>query len=569
MTVSDLERFQRAQATGSISEVASALREIAQERTRIDTSFRFTVCDHMWRPMGELGGDLMEASGTDPRNDLPTAHLKIKPDSMWVPVFMNCTKTMVGVIVETAGLRWAFYVRQFDLVREENSEPYGSVTLHGIWDILSHMVIWPSWWLPIQTQPFSHAIYIWALCTVIESMIAECALRLQAGWMEFINNALSLNPDVRAWFGSMLQALKRDGLSIETFTRMLRTPVYVVRTNPLTDTSPLAARTVRMESCASVIKDITRAYGVTVNVDLWLPGDPQPDQWVRLDQPTYVVTVKDRSQIEGPTKTVLDSVLRTVVDLGGSIGEIFNPIIQQVPGMAHQFHAPLLGVNYVPPWAILVVPDAGQDGNVLTWRISHHTQTGWQHIIGGRSPKWLNDIMNAFFAWVIDSIMIVVGFTGIPSDLLAGFLNNAFFAFQLIQNYGRRDEAGPYHPAIERFHATASAPYNVQTVADFINAFWDSRGYASAQVSFRNGKPLTLGKDLFKGSLVSVVYHNRSKMITDYVENILWQITPSKRDVIVQIGDGKAEESPLAKHQRFITALFEAVNVITLAPQSG
>jgi hypothetical protein len=37
---------------------------------------------------------------------------------------------------------------------------------------------------------------------------------------------------------------------------------------------------------------------------------------------------------------------------------------------------------------------------------------------------------------------------------------------------------------------------------------------------------------------------------------------------MLQIGDGKAEESPLAKHQRFITGIMESINVLTLAPQS-
>ena len=72
-----------------------------------------------------------------------------------------------------------------------------------------------------------------------------------------------------------------------------------------------------------------------------------------------------------------------------------------------------------------------------------HTPSGWQHIIGGRSPKWLNDFLNATFAWLIDSISIIIGFTGIPSNLLEGFLNNAFLAFQLIQHYGRRNAVPP------------------------------------------------------------------------------------------------------------------------------
>src|SRR5690606_29430834 len=174
---------------------------------------------------------------------------------------------------------------------------------------------------------------------------------------------------------------ERDGLSIQTFTRMLKTPIYVQRTNPFLDTSPLAARVVRMETCGAVIKDITRAYGVDCRMDLWLPGDPQPDKWANLDRPTYVFSTRDRSQVEGPTKTVLDSVLRTVVDLGGSLGGIFHPLIQQIPGMDGQFHAPALGVNFEQPYAILVAPDSGEDSSIISCEINHHTQEGWQHII--------------------------------------------------------------------------------------------------------------------------------------------------------------------------------------------
>jgi len=37
----------------------------------------------------------------------------------------------------------------------------------------------------------------------------------------------------------------------------------------------------------------------------------------------------------------------------------------------------------------------------------------------------------------------------------------------------------------------------------------------------------------------------------------------------VQIGDGKAEQAPIVKSQRFITGLMEVTNAILLTPQSG
>jgi hypothetical protein len=545
---------------GDLISRAAAADALANLESALDPSWTIEVYDKFWTSIAGLGGDLIEFSGNDPRNDLPTSTLKVKGSSELIDVFMGCTTTMVGVTVETQGIKMAYYVKKFDY-EFENGAWVGTAELAGIWDVLNYLVIWSNWLLPIQAQIPSHAVFIWALVTVIESMVAEQALRIQSGLWEFINNALSLNPDIRAWFGTLLE-------SNGNIFQMLKTPIYVVRTNPLLDTSPLVARTVRFETCGAVIKDITRAYGVDIRVDLWQEGDEQPDRWANLTQPTYVVTVKDRSQIEGPTKTVLDSVVRTVVDAGGSFFDELPPIITGVPGMDGVYQSPLLGVKFQQPWAVLIAPEEGAKGSVDSCKLSFHTQSGWQHIVGGRSPKWLNDLMNATFAWIIDSISIIIGFTGIPSNLLDGFLNNAFLAFQLIQHYSRRHAAGPYHPAIEVMHATASAPYNIETVFAFINALWDTRGWVSCIASFRNGEVYTLGKDVFRGGLVSILYHGRTKLYTDYIENVMFKLSATERTVTLQVGDGRAEEAPLAKHQRFITGVIESINTLTLAPQS-
>jgi hypothetical protein len=568
--MTDLAALTTQLVSGDPSLAASAATQLAK-RKDINPDFNITVYDQLWRPIAAIGDECIEHTGTDPRNTLPSATLKLKGDSPLIDLFMNCRKTMVGVTFETGGQRFAFYCDTFDYTMTDKGEWTGTANLLGIWDVLNYLVIWADWTLPIQAQVKSYAVFIWALVTVLEHMVAEQALRIQSGLWEFVNNAGSLNPDVRAWFGTLLQS---NG---NIFT-MLKTPIYVVRTDPLTDTSSLYAKTVRFETVAAVLKDITKAYGVDVRVDLWLPGDEQPDYWSKnfsimtLTQPTYVVTVKDRSQVTGPTKTVLDSVLRTTVDLEGSmLGNVLDPLLNPQGQYAPEgiYIAPRLGLNFVMPWVVVIAPEPGERGSVATCKISDHTPKGWQHIIGGRSPKWLNDLMNATFAWIIDSITILLGVTGIPSDLLAGFLNNSFLAFQLVEHYQRRSEVGPYHPGIEVMHTTASAPYNIETLFAFINAFWDTRGWTSAQCTLRNGEVYTLGTDIMRGALVSIVYRHRTRMFTDYVDNVMWRFNAKSRDLFLQIGDGKAKESPLAKHQRYITSVMEAINVLTLAPQAS
>ncbi|WUT94703.1 minor tail protein [Mycobacterium phage Suarez] len=561
-----LERTRQEILYGDPMTAADAAERLAEEESVISQEWVVSIHDKLWQRAGEFGEDVISLEGSDPRNGLPTSTLKVKGNCEFTDMLMSCKSTFVGLMIETGGIRMPFYVDSFDYEFEDGAW-VGTAQLLGIYDILNYIVIWPTWWLPLAAQPFSHAIYIGGLCTCIEAMIMENSLRLQSGIWEFINNVVSLNPDMRAWIGTLLQS---NGNIFD----MLKTPIYVVRTNPLLDTSPLVARTVRMETCGAVIDDITRAYGVTVSVDLWLPGDEQPDYWtknfasMRLTQPTYVVTVKDRSRITGPTGTVIDSAVRQVVDVAGSFFGDLLPIIQKVPGRDGVYISEQLGVDYVGPWALLIAPEPGEKGNVVTCRISFHTPKGWQHIIGGRSPKWLNDLMNATFSWMIDALSILIGFTGIPSNLLEGFMNNTLLAFQLVQNYARRNEVGPYHPGIEVFHATASAPYNIETVFGFINAMWDSRGWVSAIVTFRNGEVYTLGKDVFKGGLISLLYMERTRIFTDYIEEIKFRLDATHRDILVQIGDGKAEESPLAKHQRFMTGILESINVALLTPQS-
>lgn len=555
---------------GSALQAAAAAQELIGRQQAPVTGgavddWRITIFDKFWRRIGTVG-DFMSCTGMDARNKLGSTTIKVKEDDPNIDVFFECENTMVGITVETEGERFAFYVDTFEYEFKDGAW-VGTANCLSIYDILNYLQIWPDWFLPIQAQILSYAIVLGPIVSSIEIFIMEQALRIQTGLNEFINNAFSLDPDVSAWFGSMQL--------YPNVQEMLSCPIVVAVTNPLLDGSVLCCRTIRMESCGKVIEDVTRSTGVDVRVDLWLPGDAQPaNVYITLRLPTYVVTVTDRSQITGPTHTIIDSVIKTIVDISGSIlGDIVAPLIlnsHEVAGLPEGFFiSPGLGINWTPPWVLLVAPERGNPGSVDTCKIVAHTPKGWQQIIGGRSPQWLNDLINIFFEWIIDALSILVGFTGIPNDLLSGFLNNAFLAFQLWESFERRSTMGPYHPGIEVMHATASAPYNIETIFAFINAFWDGRGWVCVQATIRNGQKYTFGKDIFRGQLITIAYRNRTRLYTDFLERVSWVIDEKHRDLFLQIGDGKAIEAPLEKHMRNISGALEAVHTLTLAPQSG
>ena len=395
LTAGELATLNDALKHGTLEQRSAAADSLAQARAAVPIEFRHYASDKFWNRVGPVGADLIESTGTDPRNNVPTLTLKVKGGSDLVEHFFGCQDTMVGIEMEVGGLNFPFYVKSHDWEFQKGSYT-STLNCRGIWDVLNFLRIWPVWWMPIQIQPFSHAIFFGPLCTVIENMISECAIRIQSGINEFLNNALSGNPAsggiLEKGFQQWIATLLNGNRNVAT---ALKTPIYVVRHNPFLDTSPLYAKTVRMESCGTVITDITRPYGVDVRVDLWRPGQPQPDKWANLNQPTYVVTVTDRSQVEGPTKTILDSALRTAVDVQGSfLGNMLAPLLNPHGEYAPQgvYIAPRLGLDFVRPYIVLVAPQPGADdprSPIVSMKVSQHTPMGWNQIIGGKSPKWL------------------------------------------------------------------------------------------------------------------------------------------------------------------------------------
>ena len=541
--------------TSTSSDAVAVTTLAARAKAAEPTQILVTVYDKFWTPIGE-SHDYIDLSASHPRNGVPALQMTFKGTDPLVPLLRKCRTEVVGLTVEVGSLRWAYTV-DTATYKLDGGQKTLQIKALGLFDYLAYLLVWPNFALPIQAQIPSRAVFFGPLCTTIEVMIAEQAFRLQSGLWELVNNLGSGNLDWKAWFGTLLEA-RGNILDV------LHTPIYVIHTNPLLDTSPLVAITARMEPISTVIDKLVKSYGVTVDMELWLPGDPQPDPFANLALPTYVVKVTDRSNVTGPPNTILDSVIKQLVTLeesvlGGVLAPFLNPDGLYAPDGV--YIAPGVGVNYVIPWTLLIDHPRGP---LESFEIIDHHPQGWQILVGGKSPKWLNDVINGTASFILDSIMIVLGLTGVPSNLFDGIFNDVLLSFQLVENFQRRNDMGPYGRP-ERFVSTGAAPYNIDALFSFIGAMFDSRGYRSAICQFRNGYPYSVGKDIFPGGMMSIA--ENGTLYTDYIENIV--ITDNRKErckVIVQIGDGKAEEAPIARFQRLITGVQEAINVLTLAP---
>ncbi|MBF4194677.1 hypothetical protein [Mycolicibacterium phlei] len=567
-----LERYKEKLKSDAYTAItAGRMMAEVEDAAASNTEIIVTFYDKFYNAIGECG-NYSSLSCSFPRNNVETGQISLPKSDPLAAAALKCHEEVVPVTIEIGNLLWSGRVKvAHDNFGQPDEPDTVEVELEGDYAWLLKILAWPNFLLPIQVQFPPRGVAIGPAISVLKWLLGTQAFRIQSGLWDLVNNLLSLNLDWRSWFGTMLmQDLGPDNKpGLDDIMRALRTPIYVVPTNPLTDTSPFISINWRMDKVGAIFDQVVKDNGLSVEVKLWRPGDPQPapnDPLLKifpLTVPTIVVDIKDRKGIVGPTGTFLDGILRVLVDIEGTVfGEILQPFLN--PRNEYKPYgwniAPLIGVHFDAPWVILNAdhPQGGVSG-----RISYHHPESWRVIIGGKSPKWMNDLINITMTFILDMIMIVVGFTGIPSNLLDGLFNDVLLAFQLADNFDRRVKLGPYgYP--ETFVATNKAPYNIDAVFAIIREMYNTRGYISGQVTFRNGLPYEVGRDLMPNSLATII--RDGKIYTDYLENItVIDDREERAEVIVQIGDGQREEAPVVQLQRKLIGYEEAINAILLS----
>lgn len=564
----DVAATQAALASGNPHEAMRAARDAAAVEQHPPTDIVASVRTNTYGQAGEAA-DYLLLQINFPRLTVPTGKMILKGSDPLADTVLSCDQTVVPVVIDIGPLRWSGRV---DVAHDNFGDPDRAdvIELELLHDKawLTRIVAWPHWFMPLQVQgPPSRGVVFANAITAIKYIFASQCMRLQLGLWSVVNNLLSLNLDWRAWFGTLLMQNPGEELDLRDVIQAVTTPIYVVPTNPLFDTSPFISLNWRMEELLQLVTKTCEDNGFTIEVSLWEPGMPQPDPFAELTNllrvPTIVVDVKDRMSVTGFSGTFLDGFQRTFVDLAGSMfGEVLNPFLN--PGNEYAPEgvniAPALGLHFVKPWVVFTDhPRSGVKG-----KVSHHHAIAWRTITGGKGPQWMNNLVDATLTFFIDMLMIVIGFTGVPGSVLNGAFHDLWFAFQLTDNFNRRVKQGPYGFP-EKFFPTGSGSYTLEAFFQQKSAQYDTRGYVSGQVTVANCYPYELGRDMFPGALAT--YVRRGKLFTDFIEDavLVDDREQNRAELQIQIGDGKAEEAPAAKLQRRLGDLQAGVNVVLMA----
>ena len=561
-------------ALQSYPTLASAAAQVAAQPQLVpNNDVKISVYNKIYQWTGDIT-DHISLDAEWKRNDIGTATIVLKGHDDNVAQIMKATSEVVPIVIQVGdNMRWSGRVNSYALALDNKEE---TLTVECVDDFtwFSRILVWPNFLLPIEIQFPKNAIFVGPVITCILSMVAEQAFRLQSSLWDILNdpidNLLGFDLDWQYW----TEQLKAAGGNLLDF---LFVPIVVVFPDPFFDASPWVAVQGRMDKIYDLVKDLLMNYGLSLTASLWLPGDPQPPSHINgvpimplitpLTQPTIVVSCVDRSGVTGPTGTFIDGLVKDVVDLQGTIlGQTLSPFLnpknEYFPANLGVNIAPALGVNFVPSWVLFNGDDVNA-GGAITYKLSGYAPIAHTIIGGGKSPQWLDDLINASLEFLIDAIEITVGFTGIPDDLLNGTFDDIILAFQEMENVQRRATMGPYGWP-EYFTKTGASAYTLDEWFALMQAMFDTSGYNCIELKWANGYPYTVGRDVFLGSLVSFV--RQGQMYTDYVYSIkLKDDRKIRAEVDVIVGNGKREINPILRVVKMITGLEEVINTISMS----
>lgn len=297
----------------------------------------------------------------------------------------------VHIAVERPGLPRRVY-RILDLTPEGGTDFPRTMTVTGM-DLIEHLKHIPAWADPSNRSK----IVQWQFSDIQQGSAEEVSRKI-VGRNLIGYQQPSLLSSMFSW---------TDDYSVPSKWANFTPNIHSVICSPIESGLPSEWCVVeaRWDNSWDLLKATWDAAGVLPTAELWWPGDAQPfPDYTTLTLPTVVLNFRPRSTVTGAAG-LLDqgwNHLRRMIDMDDKITSVLDFA-----------DAPLPGADGRDPWVVFDLPEAP--------KMNIRKSTDSTFLVGGQSPKGLNDLIEVGIKTTIAAIVAAIPMIGpVAAELIKG-----------------------------------------------------------------------------------------------------------------------------------------------------
>lgn len=407
----------------------------------------------------------------------------------------------VHIAVERPGLNRRVY-RVLDLTPEGGQDFPRTMEVRGM-DLVEHLKHLPSW-----ADPSNRSKIVQLQFADVQDGPAEKVSRKIVGRNLIGYQQPSLLRNMFSW-------TEPYGNSAEWAA--FRPDLHSVICSPIESGLPSewCVVSARWDNAWDLLKATWDAAGILPTADLWWPGDPQPfPSHTTLNLPTVVINFKPRS---------------TVTGAAGLLGQGWNHLTRvidsddKITTVLDFADAPIPTADGRDPWVVFDLPEAP--------RMNIRKSTDHTFLVGGKSPKGLNDVIEVGIKTTIAAVVSMIPGIGPPiaeiikggGELLAKLSADRFLNLNEFTDQARKQ----YHG--RSGYISVSKPGEANSV-EALQKAWQAKtetaGGLSVEFIVDDPYPYLPGRDFDIGDVVGI--RAWGAIWAAYISELSWTSEPGQ-----------------------------------------
>lgn len=521
-------------------------------------------------------GEIMDLKFDNKVNAAGSLDLEIPYNSEGAQYFKSTKCEEVTMItVDVSGYRWHGALSDPEEIHDNNDSVISLKAVHN-WQHLENIYFWANPLFPAAFQPLAGDYRMGPAKTVLASLLAVNLARLQ----------------LPLWsIPTYIDSFDQNNWNLFAKSQW---PIAVKPVNPFTDTSRWCVTAPTFQSASEIIKEIVDdESGLSVEMNLWLPGDEQPWENSNFTKPTLWIDIQDYGIERHFTGTIIDGLLEVAVDaLDDATEFVLYPILgEMVSGRDGQGlirdKANLEIRDEIPVYRSVKDPNSG----VLKHQITQHKPLASQVVVGGKSPEFVNKAIDLGVATGLQAlagaiaagsggaaaavpggaalapIAVAAGSLdfGAAGDLFGSMLHDKLFAYASWENYQQAVKSGPFrYREIAKLGGTG---LGLMLYQDIVNATYSQRSYTSHEIEVENGSPYRINQDIKLGNLVGIdIPDQKDELgrpqieVARVTETAYTYDRNSANHWVIKLGDQAAEQDPGVRSLNRVKNIYQVLN---------